>query len=71
MADNAKMFTKVADMDVTQKDNIRDAKAFFDSLTACSKERDVRSIEARQRRQANQNARRATKRAGKQAHEGP
>jgi hypothetical protein len=41
MADNAEMFTKIADMDETQKDNIRDAKAFFDSFTACSKERDM------------------------------
>jgi hypothetical protein len=43
LADNAEMFTKIADMDETQKDNIREAKAkaFFDSLTACSKERDM------------------------------
>jgi hypothetical protein len=38
MADNAEMFTKIADMDETQKGIIRDAKAFFDSLTTCSKE---------------------------------
>jgi hypothetical protein len=65
------MFTKIAAMDETQKNNVRETKELFDALAACSKERDVRSIEARQRRQANQNARRATKRAGEQAHEGP
>jgi hypothetical protein len=36
-----------------------------------TKNTSVRSTEARRRRQANQNARRATKRAGEQAHELP